>query len=205
MEATITELKTTYGKMSDDALIKLASQEAAFLREEAVETIFEEMGKRNIPFEVYKAMYNQITPPTPELIAHYVEFLRNQACPYCNTTNEKLNASVKATAYSFLVMGFYSQTLVIGCPKCLDLAHQKANIYTALLGWWGLPFGLYRPFQAFIVNTKNRKLNHQETASDFFFHFTQRNLGKIQVNENQPNELRLILQNAGLINGENLG
>lgn len=194
MEPTYEELQATFRKFSDEKLIKLATEEAKGLREEALIALKEEMSRRNFSADVLKGMELNIATPSDEVVSALCEFVRTQPCPICVSNENKLNASIKAKAISFIFLTSYTKDIVIACPTCLDNALSRANLYTALLGWWAFPWGLIRPFQAFYSNYSYRKQHHQLEPSELLNLYVGENLGKIQANENNPEQLAAIIR-----------
>lgn len=198
MEPPIAKIRERYQRMSDEDLVKLATEEARGLREDAQRVLLEEMANRQLSAEVFMGMQDQLADIDSETVWRSAEIIRTQPCPHCGSTDKKLNATLAATAIGMLVLYSYEVKFYIGCPHCLDKQHNRANMNTALLGWWGLPGAFFRPFMAFLLNVKKRKQNHQEAATIEMLLYAQQNLGKIRRHENNPTALRDILRYAFL-------
>ena len=67
--------------------------------------------------------------------------LRDQPCPECGQAGVPLNGGVVASAMSFVVFTTHRSDTVIACPDCLGKEARRAAGKTAVLGWWGLPWG----------------------------------------------------------------
>lgn len=75
---------------------------------------------------------------------------------------------------------------MIACPACLQQANQKGTSTTALLGWWGLPWGIIRSVQALAGNIKANKKIRANEPSDTLISFIKTNIGVIEgVRKNQ--------------------
>jgi len=81
-------------------------------------------------------------------------------CPVCGNKSDRLNGTVTGEVYSFLVLTLSRKRLVIGCVSCLDKANDRALTKTALLGWWGIPWG---PLFTIATIINNSSLKHDYT------------------------------------------
>jgi hypothetical protein len=193
MEPGIEELRKNYEKFDDRKLIRIASEEASGLRPEALELVKTIIKERGLSEQIIKAIDVQTGKITEAQLLEYAELLRKLPCPICNGAFEKLNATLTATVISFVVMTNYSKKVKIGCPECLDKQNNNAMIKSALLGWWGFPWGLVRTPQALILNNKRKKLNHLDGPNDLFKSFVLGRVGRIEANRKNPSELEYII------------
>lgn len=76
-----------------------------------------------------------------EQVREQMQRLRLAPCPRCKGPGPvDVHASHKV--HSFLVMTQWSRPQVIGCRRC-GLRRQFGHLfYSAVLGWWGFPWGL---------------------------------------------------------------
>jgi len=193
MEPNKEQLRATYEKLSDDKIIQLATGEAAKLRPEALEILKEIIKERNLSEDIERGIDIQFKAIDEDTLAEYVELIRNQPCPVCNAAIEKLNASQIQTVYSFIVFTTYNKDFKIACPGCLTTANNNAMVKSALLGWWGLPWGIIRTIQALLFNAKMKKQNRLPESSEVLKAFVYSNLGRIETNRNNPAELQSII------------
>lgn len=196
MEPNIEELKNTYSKFSDEALIKLATKEASSLRKDALIALLGELTLRNLPQEVIDGVLLQLNYGNEGALENLCNFVRQLPCPRCGLDDKKLNANIVNSVLSIIVWSDWTQELRIACPDCLDLYHSKGNLFTLFCGWWALPGGLYMPLLAFWGNYKQKKLNHQPSTSPFLIEYVSQNLGKIKSNKKNPKMLKAMLSNA---------
>ena len=126
-------------------------------------------------------------------LAGYIETVRNLPCPICGNTDEKLNATIVSNVMSFIVFTHQSKELKIACPQCLNKQNNNAMIKTALLGWWGIPFGLIRTPAALMFNARQKAQNDLPEPNDLFKSFVYGRLGRIEVNKNNPEGLQDII------------
>jgi hypothetical protein len=193
MEPGIEELRKNYEKFDDRKLIRIASEEASGLRPEALELVKTIIKERGLSEQITKAIDVQLEKITEAQLLEYSELLRRLPCPVCNGVFDKLNATITATVISFVVMTSYRKKVKIACPQCLDKQNNDAMIKSALLGWWGFPWGIIRTPQALIFNNKRKKLNHLDGPNDLFKSFVLGRVGRIEASRKNPAELEDII------------
>lgn len=194
MGPDIAELRKNYERLDNARLIRLASEEAVGLRPEAVELIKQMIKERGLSADIQKAVDIQLKPVSEGDLQKYTNLLRKQPCPICGSTAELLNATMTAETVSFIIYTNYRKNLVIACPDCLDKQNNSASIRSALLGWWGLPWGIARTPQALLFNYKMKKQNHLSEANELFRSFVLQRAGRIEANKNNPEELQLMVK-----------
>jgi len=193
MEPSIEELRKNYEKFDDRKLIRIASEEASGLRTEALELVKTIIKERGLSEQITKAIDVLLEKITEAQLLVYSELLRRLPCPVCNGVFDKLNATITATVISFVVMTNYSKKVKIACPRCLDKQNNNAMIKSALLGWWGFPWGVIRTSQALIFNNKRKKLNHLDEPNDLFKSFVLGRVGRIEASRKNLSELEDII------------
>lgn len=194
MEPSITELRKNYESLPDDKIIRLASEEARSLRPEALELLKQIIKERGLSADVTNSIDAQSKKITEDILLEYTELLRGLPCPVCNTAGDKLNATITGTVISFILMTSYQKEVKIACPACLNKLNNNAIIKSALLGWWGLPWGIFRTPQALILNNKMKKQNNLQEANGVFKSFVLQRIGRIEANRNNPSGLNDIIQ-----------
>lgn len=194
MEPSITELRKNYESLPDDKIIRLASEEARSLRPEALELLKQIIKERGLSADVTNSIDAQSKKITEDILLEYTELLRGLPCPVCNTAGDKLNATITGTVISFILMTSYQKEVKIACPACLNKLNNNAIIKSALLGWWGLPWGIFRTPQALILNNKMKKQNNLQEANGVFKSFVLQRIGRIEANRNNPSGLSDIIQ-----------
>lgn len=194
MEPSITELRKNYESLPDDKIIRLASEEARSLRPEALELLKQIIKERGLSADVTNSIDAQSKKITEDILLEYTELLRGLPCPVCNTAGDKLNATITGTVISFILMTSYRKEVKIACPACLNKLNNNAIIKSALLGWWGLPWGIFRTPQALILNNKMKKQNNLQEANGVFKSFVLQRIGRIEANRNNPSGLSDIIQ-----------
>jgi hypothetical protein len=76
-----------------------------------------------------------------EIVANHVQRLHNSNCPVCGGPGPiDVHTSHKVT--SFIIMTWFGSHPRISCSGCGTRARLMGVAHSALLGWWGFPFGL---------------------------------------------------------------
>jgi hypothetical protein len=180
MQPDIEQLKATYKNLSDDKLTSLAITEAASLRPEALEVLQAEIKSRGLDEDIASGISAQLIDTGSLEFEGYVSLIRSQPCPICAGTTLPLNAAIVSTVKSFILLTRYKKKLMIACPNCLQNANQSATNTTALLGWWGLPWGIIRSAQALTGNIKSAKQLRTGEPTDTLISFIKTNIGVIE-------------------------
>jgi hypothetical protein len=110
-----------------------------------------------------------------ELLAPF----RRLPCPICGAASGLLNAAMVATARSFLIITHYERRVVVGCPQCIIAASRTANNLTLALGWWGIPWGPIRAFQAISINAKANSAAQTDQATELLSRYVTESYGAI--------------------------
>ena len=190
------QLKITYKNLPDDKLMRLAVAEAASLRPEALEILQAEIKSRGLDNDIVNGVNAQLIDTGSIEFDNYIALIRNQPCPACNNTQQPLNAAVIGTVKSFILLTRYKKKLMIACPTCLQQANQSGTSTTALLGWWGLPWGIIRSIQALISNIKTAKKIRLAEPSDTLIAFVKTNIGIIESLRKNKQSLQALLDSV---------
>jgi len=185
----LNDIRENYKKFDNWKIEKIASEEAGSLRPEVIDIIKSEIKKRNLNLNLIDSIDSQIRELTESEFNEYYEFLRNHPCPNCNSKTQKINATMIGRVVSFLIMTNYEKSLKIACSNCLDEMHSKANMKSALFGWWGFPWGPIHTIRSFIFNISMKKNNRTEKPNEFFASFILNNIGIIETAKTQPKKL----------------
>ncbi|WP_183560138.1 hypothetical protein [Mucilaginibacter sp. SP1R1] len=191
----IEQLKANYKGLSDDKLTRLAVSEAASLRPEALDLLKAEIKSRGLDKGIINGINVQLSEVDDYHLENYLYIIRNQQCPVCGDTHQQLNAAVNGTVMSFILITHYKKKMLIACPPCLQKANKKATLTTALLGWWGFPWGIIRSVQALVRNTKSGKQVKYNNPTDALTSFVKNNIGVIESMRDNAASLQLMLSN----------
>ncbi len=127
-------------------------------------------------------------------IQELVGIIRQLPCPVCRQTTQPLNGNLMYTVYSFLILTTYHRHVLVACPTCLNKAHNRAIIKTALLGWWGFPWGLFKTPQYIYFNLKAKKQNNNPRATDVLLANVLEHAREIIEYQNNPDKLGKIIK-----------
>jgi len=195
MEPSIDDLKKNYKNFSDNELIRIATTDASGLRPEAIQVMQEEIKSRGLSIDLLKGIEVQRKAISESELVEYCELLRTQPCPVCGSTSSRLNATMTGNVVSFIVFTNYEKKLLVACPDCLAKANKNAMIKSALLGWWGFPWGIIKTIQALIFNNKLSGQTRIAEPNDMLKGFVIGQIGTIEANKTNPERLNLLLKN----------
>jgi hypothetical protein len=187
------QLIASYQQMKDEQLIRIAAKDAKGLTPEAIEIVKSEIKRRGLPENLLNAVDAQNKSYSLQEIDSYCDLLSGLSCPLCGSTTERLNATITGEVMSFILVTHFSKKLKVACPSCLDSANNKALTTTAILGWWGIPWGIIRTIQFINLNVKNKRSNHDLAHNDFLRAFAVGNIGLIETYRNDREKLREVL------------
>lgn len=187
-------LKENYRRLSDDKLMRIASEDATKLRPEALVLLKEELSTRGLTETAERAIEAQFRVVSEEEIVEYCGLLQAQPCPICRSSTQPLNAALTSKVISFLVVTTWKKQFAIACPTCLDKLNRDASISTAVLGWWGFPWGIIRTIQALIANGKMEKTNHVPYANALLKAFVVGNVGRIEAVRDNAGDLQALIK-----------
>ncbi len=190
----IKDIEKNYERMSDDELVRIATRNARGLRPEVFGIIENEIKKRNLSPDLLQGVTAQNKEYSIEEIETYSELLRNVPCPACGKSTERLNGTILYTVKSFVILTTSQKEIFVACPDCLNKQNNKAMLSTALLGFWGIPWGLFKSLVYIYRNYKAKQANRQDTSSDALLSFTLSNIGAIATYQNNPKQLQEFLK-----------
>ncbi len=172
-------IAASYRRMSDERLLQIALHEASGLTPDGLAALHAELGTRGIDPVIGRAIAAQRTALNADDLGTLVGHLRQQPCPECGRTDQPLNAGIVATAKSFLIVTLYNRRTLIACPDCLVRSARSAAIVTALLGWWGFPFGPIRSVQSLFYDIRTLRQARQDEPTQALQAFVRANPGVV--------------------------
>jgi hypothetical protein len=131
---------------------------------------------------------------TAKDIEGYVKLIQELPCPVCGSTLQKLNATTAYTVKSFILFTFLQKKTIVACHACLNKKSNKAIITTALLGWWGFPWGLIKTPQYIYLNIKAKKKNNNPQPNALLIALAVNHAGELETNKNNPEKLKDIIR-----------
>jgi len=190
----IEDIARNYERMPDHEIIRIATTDARGLRPEVFGIIENEIRKRNLDPDLLKGAIAQNKEYTKDEIEYYSKLLQNLPCPICGNATSKLNGTLSYTVKSFILFTSYRADPSIGCPDCLDKKNNDAILSTALLGWWGLPWGLIKTPVYIYRNITAKKQNRVSHSNDTLLGFTLMNIGEIETYKDDKEKLKKIIK-----------
>ena len=190
----IKRIEENYQRMSDDQIIKIATTDARGLRPEVYGIIENEIKKRNLNPNILQGAIAQNKEHSLAEVEQYSKLLRDLPCPICGNTHEKLNGTISHTVKSFIIFTTYGTEPTIACPDCLDKKNDDAILSTALLGWWGVPWGFFKTPVYIYRNFKAKKENRLDTSNNALLSYTLRNIGEIETYKDNNEKLCNIIK-----------
>lgn len=188
-ELNLKDIEDNYARMSDYELERIATKDAIGLLPEVYLILEKEIQKRNLDLNLTKGIEAQQKKYTIAEIDSYCNVLMDLSCPICNSKSQKLNATLISTVKSFLIITSYKRELKIACPNCLIKELDKAIISTALLGWWGFPWGIIKTPMYIYYNFDSKKEAHNQMPNNELRSFVLANIGKVATSINIEEKL----------------
>ncbi|HEU5291277.1 MAG TPA: hypothetical protein VFU05_11570 [Cyclobacteriaceae bacterium] len=131
---------------------------------------------------------------TVEDIYNYADLIRQLPCPVCQRTTQPLNGTILYTVKSFVILTYSRRKPIIACPDCLNKKNNLAIVTTALLGWWGFPWGLINSPQYIYKNVMAKKHNKTRQPNEVLLSLTLQHINEIEVNKNNPDKLKEVIK-----------
>ena len=185
----LNDIIENYRNFEDWKIEKIASEEAGSLRPEVLDILKAEIKKRKLNLNLIDSIDSQTKELSESEFNEYCEILRNHPCPKCNSKTQKINATMVGRVISMLIMTNYEKSLKVACSNCLDEMHSKANMKSALLGWWGIPWGPIQTIRSFIFNSIMKKNNRTKKPNEIFVGFIISNIGIMEKAKTEPEKL----------------
>ena len=173
--------------------MRLASEDAAKLRPEALVLLREELSVRGLTEAAQVSIAAQLRVLSEEEIDQYCALIRAVPCPICHSTAQPLNASVTAKVSSFMIVTTTKNELVVACPSCLDKRSESATSHCTYLGWWCIPWGIIRTIQGLAFNRKMAESHHVAYPNASLRSFVVDNIDLIDAAEGNVNRLHAFL------------
>ena len=193
-ELDINYIAENYAKMSDQELERVATMDGHGLRPEVLKILEQEIKKRNLNPAFLNVAIAQNKEYTVSEIENYSKILRALPCPICGDTLTRLNGTVSHTVKSFIIFTSYGTEPTIACPSCLDEKNNNAIVSTALLGWWGFPWGLLKTPLYIYRNIKAKTQNKVDHSNDTLLSYTLGHIGEIEIYKNNKEKLNEIIR-----------
>lgn len=193
----LSAIANNYANKTDSEIIYIATQNAKGLKPGVFEIIEKELIKRNLNLNYLEGIKAQNKQYTLKEINELSLKLRSLPCPLCGNKTSKLNGTVLHTVKSFIILTTHKKEPIVACPDCLDKKSQESINSTALLGWWGFPWGLIKTPYYIYNNIKSKKQNRNSESNQALIGFTLENVGQIESYKEDTEKLKQLLKNYG--------
>lgn len=188
MAIDLEQIKRNYADFEDFKIEHLAKKEAAGLEPDVIPILIDEIKKRGLDPDLIKGIEAQTKELTESELNELKSKIVNLPCPDCGAKNTPLIGTLIRTVKSFIVLTSYKKAPVITCMACADKRRKNAMISTFLLGWWGIPFGIFRTPIA-LIQTLIDKNKRGEISDGILTVFAVENIGEIKTNWDKETEL----------------
>jgi hypothetical protein len=188
MAIDIEQIKKNYADFEDYKIEHLAKNEAAGLEPDVIPILIEEIKKRGLDPDLIKGIEAQTKELTESELTELKSKIANLPCPDCGAKNTPLIGTLIRNVKSFIVLTSYKKVPVITCETCANKRRKNAMISTFLLGWWGIPFGIFRTPIA-LIQTLIDKNKRVEISDGILTVFAVENIGEIKTNWDKETEL----------------
>lgn len=189
----IKDIEKHYERISDDEIIRIATTNAQGLRPEVFGIIENEIRKRHLDPNMLEGAWAQNKEYTIEEVETYAKLLQDLPCPFCGSTDQKLNGTILHEYRSHIFITTTKVGPIIACPDCLDKESREAILSTALLGWWSIPSGPFRTPVYIYRNFKAKKEHRLETPNSTLLSFALQHIGELETYKNDKEKLREII------------
>ncbi|MCB0712436.1 MAG: hypothetical protein KDD67_08920 [Ignavibacteriae bacterium] len=189
-----TKVREAYANLSDAEIEELATKEVTSLDEEAIHILIDEIESRNLNPTLIQAIQTQLTGFTMDDVERMKEKVLALPCPECGERGLELTGRLIREVKSFIVVTTYKRITFIACEECGEKRWRQALALSSLLGWWGIPWGLFRtPFTIGALLLDRRKLKEQ--SEQILNGFVINNMGDLQANLGHESQLLDIVYN----------
>lgn len=196
MTLDLEQIRKNYSEFHDMEIEKIAKNDIESLDPAIVEILMKEIKKRGLDSNLFKGIEAQTQEITEEDLNKIKFKLSNLACPICGLNETPLIGTIIREVKSFLFFTLYSTKPIISCQKCADKKIKNALITTSLLGWWGIPSGIFRTPHA-IFSTMNDNKNRKIQSEAIMTNFVISNIVDIKINwDNKQDLVDLLKRNA---------
>ncbi|HBY52454.1 MAG TPA: hypothetical protein DEO70_02150 [Bacteroidales bacterium] len=181
MGIDLEQIRKNYSEFDDYKIEHLAKNEIGSLDPDVVAILKEEIKKRGLDSNLNKGIEAQAKELTESELKELKSKIKKLACPDCGQSNSPLIGTFIREVKSFIVFTHYKKTPLILCHACADRKRNNAMITTALLGWWGIPWGLFRTPHAIISSLSDSK-NREVISDSILTQFALENVGELRTN-----------------------
>lgn len=189
----LNKIKEFYETLEDEKIEQLALTEVGGLEPAVVPILLAEIKKRSLSPSLVAAVEAQTKELTDSERKAFKFKIVNLPCPECGSNDSELEGSLIRSVMSFILLTTYKKEHVISCVNCKKRLKQSALTKTALLGWWGIPWGIFRTPHALVL-TMIESSKEELISKQVLDAFIDNNTGLIKASWDSTHELRGILK-----------
>jgi len=199
MEIDIEQIKENYAGFDDFEIERIAKTEAGGIEPEVVPILIEEIKKRGLNSNLLKGIEAQTVEISEDDLTELKDKVTGLTCPECGRKETSLIGSLVRKVRSYVVITSYEKIPLILCEVCAEKTRKNSIFFNLLLGWWGIPMGVFKTPQA-IIKTLTDKKRKNEISDIILTNFVLENVGEIRTNWDNEIELTKFV---GHINNSN--
>jgi hypothetical protein len=189
----LNKVKEFYETLEDEKIEQLALIEAAGLEPFVIPILIAEVKRRSLSPHLIEAIAAQTNVMSDSERKAFEFKILNLPCPGCGSSDSELEGSIIRSVMSFIILTTYKKQHVLSCKNCKKVLKKSALTNTLLLGWWGIPWGIFQTPHALImtmVENKKQELISKQVLDDFI----DNHKGLIKASWDSKQELRSILK-----------
>lgn len=77
-----------------------------------------------------------------ETIYEHAKVIHESSCPLCHKTTSPVDVHTSYRVWSALIVTQWSNNPQISCRSCGIKSQSNSALFSLLLGWWGVPWGV---------------------------------------------------------------
>ena len=188
MTLDINLIRQSYSNFEDFKIEHIAKYEATGLAPEVLEILILEIQNRKLNLDLIKGIEAQTKKITENDVIEIKDKIVNLECPECGQNDTPLVGTIIHKVFSFIIFTSSREYPIITCEACAAKKRKDAFIFTAILGWWGVPFGIFRTPIA-LVRTYKDYVNRKVISDAIISRFSIENIGEIKTNWEEKEKL----------------
>jgi len=158
MEIDIEQIIKNYSEFDDFEIERIAKTEAGGIEPEVISILIDEIKKRGLDDNLLKGIEAQIEEIDENDFKKLINRIKELTCPECGR----------------------NETPLISCEVCAEKTRKNSVVFNLLLGWWGIPMGIFKTPQA-VIKTLTDKKKKNEISDIILTDFVLENVGEIRT------------------------
>lgn len=110
-------------------------------------------------------------------------------CPVCKKQHGPVDVHTAHKIASFVILSSWSSKRQISCRTCGRKSQFYGTVYSMLVGWWGIPWGIFMtPVQIYRNISAMLRLDKSSTPSNQLEQMVRIHLAENMMEKNQSND-----------------